>query len=233
MNTIIFKKQDLKNIHNIKKENIKCFENEIIENLYNKYHNKEIIDYRIYECNQEEYFYLDLSNMKLDNTKLYSIFNDENVKILLNKIEMLDLSNNNIDKFPDYISNYSNIKYLNISNNNINGIIEVNNIIELECSNNIIEGILSISLNVLNCENNKINNIYCPNITILEINDNDIDELPILKNIEQLNVVNTKIQKIDYIKSLKELKCSTKIISKDYKIKNISFVNSIYYIEFI
>jgi hypothetical protein len=27
MNTIIFKKQDLKNIHNIKKENIKCFEN--------------------------------------------------------------------------------------------------------------------------------------------------------------------------------------------------------------
>lgn len=233
MNTIIFKKQDLKNMHNIKKENIKYFENKNIENLYNEYYNKEIIDYRIYECKEEEYFYLDLTNMQLDNDKLYFIFNDENIKILLNKIEMLDLSNNNIDKFPDYISNYSNIKYLNISNNNINGIIEVNNIIELECSNNIIEGIISMTLNVLNCENNKINNIYCPNINILEINDNNIDELPIFKNIEQLNVANTKINKINYIKSLKELKCSTKIISKDYKIKNISFVNNIYYIEFI
>jgi len=233
MNTIIFKKQDLKNIHNIKKKNIKCFENEIIKNLYNEYYDKEIIDYRIYECNEEEYFYLDLSNMELDNNKLYFILNDENIKTLLNKIEMLDLSDNNIEKYPDYINIYSNIKYLNISNNNINGVIEVNNIIELECSNNMIDGILSISLNVLNCEYNKINNMYCPNINILEINDNGIDELPILKNIKQLNIVNTKIKKINYIKSLKELKCSTKFISKNYRIKNISFVNSIYYIEFI
>lgn len=232
MKEFILKKNDLKNLCNINKNSIKNFENEEIEKLYNEFIDKPAIDYRIYECNQENFFYLDLSNMNLTNNELNILINNDEINSLLNKIELLDISKNNLEEFPIFINEFKNIKFLNIDENIIKGIIQIDNLKELSCEKNNIEGVISSSLKVLNSSKNKLRYIYCPYIEYLEINDNEIMELPILKKIEHLNVVNTNIKKINYIKTLRELQCSTNIISKEFRIKNIELINNIYYVEF-
>ena len=121
---------------------------------------------------------------------------------------------------------------MNINYNKIKGILEICNLVEIDCVYNEIDGIISPTLKYINAYNNKIIHIHCPNIIHLIIYNNIIEDLPILKKIKILHCSNTNIKTIDYMESLKELVCSTNSISKEYSIKNIDFMYKSYYVDF-
>ena len=227
----IFRKKDLKNINNINIDNF-IFENDNIKELYEKYKNKTALEIRIEMCIMENYFYLDLSEMNLTDIKLINIFENEHIKTILSKIEMLDLSNNNLSNYLN-LDNYSNIKYLNISCNEIIGSVNSNYIVELNCENNNINKIISNSIIRLIAHDNLIEYIDLINVEYLIINNNKLVELCNFNNIKVLDCINNNILNIDYIKSLENLYCSTNKISKEYNIKNIEKINNNYYLDFI
>ena len=156
-----FRKKDLKNINNI--GDVCVFESLETEKLYNDYKNKSPLEIRINMCINEEYFYLDLSEMSLDDDKLNDIFENPVIQDILFKIEMIDLSNNNLETFID-INKYTNIKFMNISNNNIQNIVKNDHLVELNCENNKIIKIFSVSLIRLIAFNNLILHIACSSI---------------------------------------------------------------------
>ena len=229
----IFRKKDLKNINNINidEKNI-IFENNKTKELYEKYKYKTVLEIRIDMCINEEYFYLDLSEMELTNIQLIEIFENDNIKTILYKIEMLDLSNNNLSSYIN-LDIYNNIKYLNISFNEIFGTVKSNYIVELNCENNKINKIISNSIIRLIAHDNLIEFIDLINVEYLIINNNKLLELCNFNNIKVLDCINNNILNIDYIKSLNSLSCSTNKISKDYNIKNIEKINNNYYLDFI
>ena len=227
----IFRKKDLKNINNINIDNF-IFENDEIKELYEKYKNKAGLEIRIEMCIMENYFYLDLSEMKLTDIQLIDIFENEHIKEILYKIEMLDLSNNNLSSYIN-LDIYNNIKYLNISFNEITNSIDSNYIVELNCENNNINKIISNSIIRLIAHDNLIEYIDLINVEYLIINNNKLVELCNFNNIKVLDCINNNILNIDYIKSLENLYCSTNKISKEYNIKNIEKINNNYYLDFI
>ena len=229
--TKIFRKNDLKNINNFNILNF-TFENDYVQELYEKYKDMTILEVRIDMCINEEYFYLDLSEMHLTNTELLEIFENPNIKPLLYKIEMLDLSYNNLSTHID-LNNYSNIKFLNISFNKINDVLRYNHIIELNCENNNITKIVSNSVIRLIAHNNIIEDLELENIEYLIVHDNKLDKISNYNNITTLNCINNNVLNIDYIKTLKCLCCSTNRISKEYSISNIDKINNNYYVDFI
>ena len=107
----ILSKGDLKKLNKFKNDNINGFESEEIKNLYNEYFDKEMIEYRIRECKDEEYYYLDLSNMDISDKELNNYLENEEIKKILSKIRLLDLSNNVLKKNPIFVNNYPNIVY--------------------------------------------------------------------------------------------------------------------------
>ena len=227
----IFRKKDLKNINNINIDNY-IFENNEIKELYDKYKTKTFLEIRIDMCIMENYFYLDLSEMELTNIQLIDIFENEQIIIILSKIEMLDLSNNNLSSYINF-DMYNNIKYLNISFNKISNTIISNHIIELNCEHNSIDKIISNTIIRLIAHNNLIEYIELINVEYLIINNNKLTELCNFNNIKVLDCINNNILNIDYIKSLEILCCSTNKISKDYNIKNIEKIINNYYLDFI
>ena len=167
--------------------------------------------------------------MEINDKQLNEYLKNEEIKKILKKIRLLDLSNNILKKNPIFVNEYSNIKVLNISYNEIEGIIEFNNLIELDCTNNEIDGIISNTLINITASNNKILNVYSPKVSTLIIDNNIIEELPKFKELKYLDCSTTKIKKIDYIKSLRDLICSTKLISPEFNVKKIKLINKIYY----
>jgi hypothetical protein len=235
----IFRKKDLKNINNLNNLNIDSlninnfiFENDEIKELYEIYKNKTILEIRIDMCIKEDYFYLDLSEMGLTDNNINEYFNNDDIKILLCKIEMLDISNNNLCNYID-LDLYSNIKYVNISFNKISDIVKSKYIVELNCENNNITEIISNSIVRLIAHDNLIENINLSNIEYLIIYNNKLKELSDFNNIITLDCRNNNIINIDYIKSLKTLCCTTNVISKNYNILNIDKINNNYYLDFI
>ena len=170
--------------------------------------------------------------MELTNIQLIEIFENDNIKTILYKIEMLDLSNNNLSSYIN-LDIYNNIKYLNISFNEIFGTVKSNYIVELNCENNKINKIISNSIIRLIAHDNLIEFIDLINVEYLIINNNKLLELCNFNNIKVLDCINNNILNIDYIKSLNSLSCSTNKISKDYNIKNIEKINNNYYLDFI
>ena len=231
MNNIILKKNDLKNIHKFN-ENTFSFENDYVKELYYKYENKTILEIRIDMCINEDYFYLDLSEMNLTNNELLLIFEKEEIKSLLYKIEMLDLTYNKLTKNIN-LEPYTNIKYLNIGFNEIFDIIVCKHIIELNCEYNKITKIISHSVIKLIAHDNLIEDLELKDINYLIIYNNKLTKINNYNDIETLDCINNNILNIDYIKSLKSLYCSTNRISKDYNISNIEKINNNYYVDFI
>jgi hypothetical protein len=231
MNNIILKKNDLKNIHKFN-ENTFIFENDNVKELYYKYKNKTILEIRIDMCINEDYFYLDLSEMELTNDNLLIIFEKDDIKSLLYKIEMLDLTYNKLTKNIN-LDEYTNIKYLNIGFNGICDIIECKHIIELNCEYNKITKIISNSIIKLIAHDNLIEDIKLKDINYLIIYNNKLTKIYDFHNIEILDCINNNILNIEYIKSLKSLYCSTNRISKDYNILNIEKIHNNYYVDFI
>ena len=205
----IFFKKDMKNLKNILEAEKMYFENNETKKIFEDCKNMTQLEYRLYECNNEEYEFIDLSGMDLTDELLNDIIKSH--EIIFKKIKLLELSNNYISDI-NFLNNFSNIKYVIVNNNELKNI-TLNHVLELECMNNKIETINSESIYDLNASNNKLIEYNCP----------------VIKN---MDVSNNLLEKILYHPSLINLCCSTNQISIDYKIKRIEIIKNNYYVEF-
>ena len=224
LNKCIIYKNDLK-FNDIDLENSE-FESEVTEKIYENYKNRPKIDFRISNCEQENYNYLDLSKLGIDN----KIFNDLikllRIKNILEKIHFLDLSNNNFENIPN-LDDYNNIKVIDISYNKIRGEIKNNNLLELICNDNKISFINSNSIIRLNASNNLIMNINIPRIEILIINNNKINYLESYQNLEYLECIDNNLLNLDNLLKLEELYISNNNINSLSYFPNLKILNNI------
>lgn len=156
-------------------------------------------------------------------------------KSIKNKGYDLDLEETGIDKIPDiiYSNNFINIKHLFLSNNNLNGKINLFCLKKLE---------------LVNIDNNNISDIILPeNILEYSANNNIIETIPKLNNIIRLRLSNNKIKEITNINSNIEIleldnnniyKCDLsrynklkRVILFKNPIEDIIFSDSIKYID--
>jgi Leucine-rich repeat (LRR) protein len=218
------------------------FDSESVEEIYKNYNNKPKIEFRLKDAEIENYNYLDLSNLGLDDVLFEKLLQLDRIIFILEKIKFLDLSSNNLTRIPN-ISKFENIIYLNVSFNKIIGQYVNNNLEELSCENNSITSIKSNSIKKLAASRNHINIIDVPNINILIINDNKLediksyDNLEYLEcnlnllcifenfiNLEELYISNNSLKNINNVPKLKILNCTNnplKTISYFEKLETI------------
>lgn len=180
------------------------FESDNVREIYQSYKSKPKIELRIKDSEMENYEYLDLSNLEIDDIILSELFKLKKIKNILKQIKFIDLSNNKLTEYPD-LSEYYNIIYKSFSFNNIIGEIIDNNVIELSCDYNKIKKLKSKSLTKLNASNNYLEYIEVPNIQFLVINHNRIDKLNTYLNLEYLECISNNIKAINGLTRLTEL----------------------------
>lgn len=202
-NTCFIYKNDLKFNDEINLENSE-FETDSVKRIYNNFKNKPKIELRIEDSKMENYKYLDLSKLDIDNNYLIRLFELDKIKYILKQIEFLDLAHNKLTYLPD-LKNYPNILYLSVSFNIINQHIHDDNLIELTCHNNQIKSIKSNKLTHLNASHNDIILIDVPNINILVISYNKLNWIPSYIELKYLECVSNQINKIDNMINLEEL----------------------------
>jgi len=204
-NTCFIYKNDLKFNEelNMKKGEFE-FESDAVKSIYNNFKNKPKIELRIEDSKMENYRYLDLSKLEIDDKYLIQLFELKKITNILNKIEFLDLSNNKITLIPN-LKKFQNIIYLNVSFNLIEQNIQDDNLIELTCHNNKIQSISSKKITHLNASNNLIESINIPNIKILIISYNKINWIASYIDLKYLECIDNNIKKIDNMLKLEEL----------------------------
>lgn len=202
-NTCYIYKNDLKFNENIDIGSSE-FESDNVKIIYNNFKSKPKIELRIEDSKMENYRYLDLSKLEIDDQYLLELLELKRIQNIFNQIEFLDLSNNKLTKIPD-LEKFPNILYLNISFNSIDQHIHNENLIELTCHNNLIRSIKSNKLTHLSASNNLIESLDIPNIKILIINYNKIDWLSSYINLSYLECIENQIKQIDNMIGLEEL----------------------------
>jgi len=221
----IIYKNDLKFTSNIDIEKSEFYDVQT-ENLYNKYKNKPKIELRIENSKMENYNYLDLSNLNLDDDLLNKLLQTEKIINILKKIVFLDLSSNDLTKKPN-LTKYKNIKYLCISKNKISGVIEDNILYELTCDNNKISNIKSQSIKVLSANNNNITQIDVPNIKVLNINNNKLNEIDEYLNLDYLECIDNKIKTIKNLYNLQEIYIANNELKNISNMPNLLILNCV------
>jgi len=174
----------------------------------------------------ENYKYLDLSKLEIDDNYLIELFELERIKYILNNIEFLDLSNNKLKKMPN-LNKFQNIIYLNVSFNEIDESIDNNKIIELTCQYNKIKFIKSNSLKRLNASNNEISSIDIPNIEVLIINTNKIDWISSYTELTYLECIDNNLIKIDNMIELEELYLANNNITSIKNMPKLKLLNCV------
>jgi len=202
-NTCFIYKNDLKFNDEINLEDSE-FDSDSVKHIYNNFKNKPKIELRIEDSKMENYKYLDLSGLDIDDNQLIRLFDLEKIKNILKLIEFLDLAHNKLTYLPD-LKNYPNILYLSVSFNKINQHIYDDNLLELTCHNNQIKSIKSKKLTHLNASNNNIDLIDVPNINVMVISHNKLNWIPSYLELRYLECINNQINKIDNMNNLEEL----------------------------
>lgn len=202
--------------------------------------NTNSIDYRIEECLYQDCKYLDLSQMsnncvnllfshkKINDIadKLEHLFiNDCNISYLpnltkFNKLQTLDLSNNNLLKLPELPKS---LEELIVKNNNLTKISnDLPNLIRLDCDNNSITELnisnkierLHLNKNPLTKIPSELFHIYFLNISGTNISSLTNANYPLLR---ELNISNTQILSLPKFDNLKHLICNnSKLESIDH-----------------
>jgi Leucine-rich repeat (LRR) protein len=182
----------------------------------------DTIEYRIEESKKNNYLYLDLTNMDLINFPNLPI----NIK---KQVKYLFINDNELKTIPD-LSDFINLKVLDISCNKITKIGKIpDTIIELNCNMNKIEDLPNIkslkkldcsynnivtlpkyqNINKIICDNNKIKKIENYNTLIyLSCTDNKIVDINNCLNLKYLDCSNNKIIKLEQYHSLQDLICN-------------------------
>lgn len=218
-------KNDLKFSDNFDFEKTE-FESETVKNLYNTHKNRPKIEMRITDSEMEKYEYLDLSKLDLNDYLLDKLFTLDKIKNILSKIKYLDLSMNNLTKYPDF-SKYKNIIYLSIRKNNIDGDINDNNLIELTCDFNKISKINSQTITKLSANNNEIVAINVPNIKVLHINNNKIRLIDNYFNLEYLECIDNQIKSIQNLFKLQEIYIGNNQLENLSNLPNLLVLNCV------
>lgn len=180
------------------------FESDSVRKIYDNFKNKPKIELRIEDCMMENYRYLDLSKLDIDDEYLIKLFELDKIKKILSKIEFLDLNHNKLRSMPN-LKKYPNILYLSISFNLLENHIVDNNLLELSCQNNKIKSIKSNKLTHLSASNNEIETIDIPNISNLVISYNKLYWIPSYMGLKYLECIGNQLKKIDSMYELEEL----------------------------
>lgn len=203
--------------------------------------NCDTLKYRLEECEKNNFTILDLSGMELPcipnlpqhikkNIK-YFFANENNLSSVsfddYEKIEVIDLSNNNLETI--HVPN--SIVELNCKNNKLTSLPDKNiltNIQRIDCSNNSIENIPDYdSIKKIICSHNKISiiggcvaeHIACDNNNIVDISDN--------KNLKYLDCSNNRLTSLKSYHNLTDLICNDNNISQLNEFKNIKYLELI------
>lgn len=224
-NTCFIYKNDLKFNDDLDIESSE-FESDVVKSIYKNFKSKPKIELRIEDTKLENYRYLDLSKLEIDDNYLSQLFELKRIQHILEKIEFLDLSNNKITKIPD-LKKFPNILYLNISFNLVNHDIIDDNLIELTCHNNLIKSIKSKKITHLNASNNLIQLIDVPNIKILIISYNKINWIPSYINLVYLECIENNIDKIDNMFQLEELYIGNNNLSNIKNMPRLTVLNCV------
>lgn len=103
--------------------------------------------------------------------------------VTVDKKNILDLSNQGLDKLPSYVTNLSNLEELNISNNNITGALpsQMQNLRKLR--------VLNVSNNLMTGVPAEIGQLQ--NLEVLDLSNNQLTGLPNeLANLKKLKIFN-------------------------------------------
>ncbi len=223
-NTCFIYKNDLKFNDNFD------FEKSEIENhtmqIYNNFKDKPKIELRIEDSKMENYKYLDLSKLDVDDKNLIELIKLDRVDAILKRIEFLDLSYNKLKLFPD-LKKYPNIYYLNISFNSIELDIYDDNLLELTCNNNKIKSIKSTKLTHLNASFNDIEMLDVPNINTLVINYNKLIWIQSYLKLKFLECIGNQLSKIDNMIELEELYVGNNKISNIVNMPKLKVLNCV------
>jgi hypothetical protein len=221
---ILIYKNDLKFNDNITEDS--DFDTDNIKDMYNQYKKKSKIELRIKDSELENYNYLDLSNLGLDDKLLSKLFKLDKIIFILKKIEYLDLSSNKLTKTIN-LDCYKNIIYFNISRNEICGTFEDQNIIELNCEYNNITSVVSNSIQKLNACSNNITFISVPRVKILLINDNKLSKLDTLEHVEYMECINNNIKTVGKFNKLKEIFIANNLIEDVDEMNELAILNCV------
>lgn len=200
------------------------FESEGVKQIYNNYKSKPKIELRIKDSEMENYEYLDLSNLEIDDEILPKLFALNKIKKILEKIKFIDLSNNKLTAYPD-LSKYKNIIYKSISHNYLTGDIIDSNVVELSCDYNNIKRIISKSVTKLNAANNLLQYIDVPNIKFLVVNKNKLEYIQSYPELEYLECIENNINSLNSLDSLTELYIANNNLEKLSELPSIKVLN--------
>ena len=221
---ILIYKNDLKFNDDITEDS--DFDTDNIKEMYSQYKKKPKIELRIKDSELENYNYLDLSNLGLDDELLSKLLKLDKIIFILEKIEYLDISSNKLTKTIN-LDKYKNIIYLNISRNEICGAFEDNNIIELNCEYNNITSVVSNSIQKLNACSNNITIINVPKVKILLINDNKLNKLDTLEHVEYMECINNNIKTVGKFNKLKEIFIANNLIEDIDEMNELAILNCV------
>lgn len=217
---------DLSYPDNIDYENSDFITEEVRQEYLNN-KKKTIIDIRIDACIKNDNKFLDFSNLKLDNTTLEKLIKISKIHNILNKITILNISNNSLTDIK-FLDKYKNISIIDISDNKLEGEIISEQFEEILCSNNKFTRIVSNRLERLIANNNIINFINIPCATSLHINNNKLEFLPKMDKLNYCECIDNEIQVIGALDNLDELHIShNKLVELNNSMKKIKSINCI------
>ncbi|QKF93759.1 leucine-rich repeat protein [Fadolivirus algeromassiliense] len=196
-----------------------------IKRLKDKSDDKDLLEYRLNECKNNNYSMLDLSHLGLkklpdlpkkitDNVNYLFLNENEFSHIddlsIFKELIVLDLCENNLTTLPILPEK---IEELLIKHNYISSIDELSQcdyLKRLDCSNNTIKKIPMIdSLEILRCDQNVITEIpRLINIIKLSCSDNQLKNLNDMPYVEIIDCEKNFIETIEGYKNLKELYCN-------------------------
>jgi hypothetical protein len=200
----------------IKHKNLKNINPELAiwynENVKEKYLNNEIdpILYRIEESKKNNYYYFDLSYLKLNSLPNLSNNND------LKKVKILFINDNNFSSINEIFSFFEQLEIIDITNNNLISVENMpSSLIEFVCVNNKIKSLCgNNNLKRLNCSNNQIEYLdNYENIEKIICSNNKIFNINTYKNLKYLNADLNPIVNINIQHKLLELDCSNTSLS--------------------
>ena len=175
-----------------------------------RYHNVDLdtIDYRLKECVNNNFSYLDMSHLNLitfPNILQWKHFDKVDL------VKCLFINNNELQS-TEFLSYFKNLKVLDISCNNISELAYLSpSLIELVCHGNKLVSIQNhLNITKLDCSENQISSLGdCPNLKDLLVDNNNLTRLRSFPNAHRIVIKNNPITVIDKQLTLAYLDCSS------------------------
>lgn len=170
-----------------------------------KHEDYDSIEYRLSECKQNDYNYLDISNMGLIDVP--NIPDD-----IVKNVKNLFMSENKFSNIKD-LSAFIKVTTVDLSSNTLTKLPKLPKLIEelsIRCNNiiNIDDFITYQKLKRVDCSHNNITSIPSHNaLEILICNSNNIENFGVMNNLKKLSCKNNKIKILNVFPNIEILEC--------------------------